>query len=119
MDFYDCEVVLPPGYESPDKDANNLIKQTHRRQAGSTVKQKITESSTDSIRAMFAQLTQKFMREDMHTIFTIQMELNLCHQGPEGELTDFLGKMDANYARLKDFGAEVLDGNKRVHSQLK
>ena len=46
--------------------------------------------------------------------FTIRMELNLCRQGPEDELTDFLGKMDANYARLKDLGAEVRDRDKRV-----
>ena len=42
------------------------------------------------------------------------MELNLCCQGPEIELTDFLGKLDANYACLKNLGAEVLDRDKRV-----
>ena len=42
------------------------------------------------------------------------MEQNLCHQGPEDKLTDCLGKMVANYAQLKDLGAEVRDRDKRV-----
>ena len=63
---------------------------------------------------MFAKLRQNFFQEDTKTISTIRMELNLCHQGPEDELTDFLGKMDANNAQMKDLGAEVRDRDKRV-----
>ena len=63
---------------------------------------------------MFAKLRQIFLEEDTDTISTIRMELNLCHQGPEDKLTDFLGKMDANYACLKDLGVEVRDRDKRV-----
>ena len=74
----------------------------------------ITESSADSPRAMFAKLRHKFLQEDTNTISTIRMELNLCRQGPEDELADFLGKMDANYARLKDLGTEARDRDTRV-----
>ena len=73
MDFYDCEPVLQPDYESPNEDAMDQEKQAHRRLTVSAVmlfrkcrtpslKKIITESSTDSPRAKFAKLKQKFYK---------------------------------------------------------
>ena len=68
---------------------------------------------------MFAKLRQNFLQEDTDTISTIRMELNLCRQGPEDKLTDFLWKMDANYAYLKDLGQKLGTEINRLHLQLK
>ena len=120
MDFYDCEPVLQPDYESPNEDITDQEKLTHQRRTASavilfrkcltpSVKKIITESSTNYSRAMFAKLIKAKV-----FISIICMEQNLCHQGPEDKLTDCLGKMVANYAQLKDLGAEVRDRDKRV-----
>ena len=74
MDFYDYEPVLQSDYESSDEDATEQEKQTHQRRTASTVmlfrkcmtpsvKKIITESSTDSPRAMFAKLRQSFNKK--------------------------------------------------------
>ena len=69
---------------------------------------------------MFAKLRQKFLQEDTDTISRIRRELNcVVLQEQENELTDFLGKMEANYACMKDLGAEIMDRDKGLHLQLK
>ena len=37
VEFYDCEPVLQPDYESPDGDKSEIVKQTQRRRAASAV----------------------------------------------------------------------------------
>ena len=74
----------------------------------------IRTSSEDTPSEMFEMLQLNFFQNDTNKKTQVRTSLNMCRQGPEQDITEFIGTMNGYYAQLNDMGAEVDDTDKRI-----
>ena len=109
----------------PADDAAEGVKATYRTRTASAkmllrkhksafVRKIIRTLSEDTPLEMFEMLQLNFFQHDTNEKTQVRTSLNMCRQGPEQDITEFIGNINDYYAQLTDMGAEVDDTDKRI-----